>query len=59
MCAGHKHPPREEGNPISFYRNIADGEGFLPIRLVRASLNLLRRVPRRAGCCGNYGEPGC
>ncbi len=43
----------------SFYRNIAEGEGSLPIRLLRASLNLVRRVPRRAGCCGNYGEPGC
>ncbi|MDQ6918709.1 MAG: hypothetical protein M3Z98_05045 [Candidatus Dormibacteraeota bacterium] len=59
MCAGHKHPPREERDMNSFYRNIAEGEGSLPIRLLRASLNLVRRVPRRAGCCGNYGEPGC
>ncbi len=35
MCAGHDHPPREEGNASSFYRNIGQGEGFLPVRLVR------------------------
>lgn len=59
MCAGHEHPPRKAGNPISFYRNIAHGDGFLGTRLLKASINLLRRGPRRAGCCGNYGEPGC
>jgi len=59
MCAGHKHPLREAGNPASFFRNIADAEGSFPARLLRTSLNILRRAPRRAGCCGNYGEPGC
>ncbi|HEY8812991.1 MAG TPA: hypothetical protein VIO86_10915 [Candidatus Dormibacteraeota bacterium] len=59
MCAGHEHPPRKEGNPASFYRNIAGAEGSLAARLLRATLNILRRAPRRAGCCGNYGEPGC
>jgi hypothetical protein len=59
MCTGHEHPSREKSNPVSIYRNIADAKGFLPARLFRASLNLLRRVPRRANCCGNYGEPGC
>jgi hypothetical protein len=59
MCAGHEHPPREESNIVSFYRNLVHGDGHLPGRLAKASLNLLRRGPRRAGCCGNYGEPGC
>jgi hypothetical protein len=59
MCAGHEHPPREEGNIRSFFHNLAGAEGNLPAKLAKASLNLLRRGPRRAGCCGNYGEPGC
>ena len=59
MCAGHQHPPREEGNPVSFLRNLAQGEGPLPARFITAWANLLRRGSRRAGCCGNYGEPGC
>jgi len=59
MCADHEHPPREEGNLGTFFRNIASGEGFLPARLWKASLNVLRRGTRRAACCGNYGEPGC
>ncbi|HEY8680860.1 MAG TPA: hypothetical protein VIN01_07380 [Candidatus Dormibacteraeota bacterium] len=57
MCAGQKHPPREEGNPVSFYRNIVDGEGLLPVRLFRASINLFRRGPRRAGCCATTASP--
>ena len=59
MCAGHQHPPREEGNPVSFFRNIARAEGPLPARLVKAWDNLRSRGARRAACCGNYGEPGC
>ncbi len=59
ICAGHEHEPREEANLASFYRNLAHGEGRLPGRLLRAAGNLARRGTRRAGCCGNYGEPGC
>ena len=37
MCAGHEHPPRGEGSPLSFYRNIAEGKGFLPFRLTAST----------------------
>jgi len=59
MCAGHEHPPREEANLVSVYRNLVHGEGWIGGRLLTAGLNVLRRAPRRTGCCGHYGEPGC
>ena len=59
MCAGHQHPPREEPNLAAFLGNLRHGEGGLPGRLRTAMANLLRRRSRQAGCCGNYGDPGC
>ena len=59
MCAGHGHGPRGGANLVPAYRTFVHGEGWIGARLFTAGINVLRRGPRRAGCCGNYGEPGC
>jgi len=53
MCADH------EPSGSSFLNNISRGKGPLPVRLLKASFNLLRRGFPPSTCCGHYGEPGC
>jgi hypothetical protein len=43
----------------SLFRNAGAGN-YSPITRVRKIVaNIGRKVVRRSGCCGNYGEPGC
>jgi hypothetical protein len=45
---------------LRFLRNLAAGDLGPLARVRRIAGNLARRGrPERAGCCGNYGEPGC
>ena len=59
MCAGHEHPPLGEVDWRAIWENFTHGEGSIAQRLVVAGRNSARRGSRRAGCCGNYGQPGC
>lgn len=59
MCADHEPPRREEADRRALWENFARGEGSIAERLMVAGRNVARRGSRRAGCCGNYGQPGC
>ena len=44
---------------MSLIRNLGAGD-YPPLERVRKITgNIWRKVARRQGCCGNYGEPGC
>ncbi len=43
----------------SIISNLSAGN-YSPVeRVRRVASNVLRKVVRRQGCCGNYGDPGC
>ncbi len=44
---------------MSLLRNLTAGEYTLLERVRKAAANIARKVARRQGCCGNYGDPGC
>jgi hypothetical protein len=50
---------QERPRPSSFLANLRSGDyGFLE-RTGRLFGNVGRKIVRRSGCCGNYGDPGC
>ncbi len=44
---------------MSIFRNLGAGD-YSPLERTRRIVsNTLRKITRRQGCCGNYGDPGC
>ncbi|HLZ94476.1 MAG TPA: hypothetical protein VKT20_04000 [Candidatus Dormibacteraeota bacterium] len=44
---------------MSLFTNLGAGS-YSPVERARKIAgNFWRKVSRRSGCCGNYGEPGC
>lgn len=44
---------------MSLFRNLGAGS-YSPFERVRkVASNVLIKIVRRQGCCGNYGDPGC
>ena len=44
---------------MSYFRNLRAGDYSLVERVRKVAANNLRKIVRRQGCCGNYGDPGC
>jgi hypothetical protein len=44
---------------VSIFTNLTAGN-YSPLERVRRIVgNVGRKIVRRQGCCGNYGDPGC